>query len=354
MSRPPHPPRSLLRVGRAKRLLGVFAGNGLPRVRLLVLGLAFAVMIGVTMILPWGRDLGAQLLYVPILLATWSLGAVGGFIAAATAAVGEPLLWSKPVHLAAQPFMYLLFAGVCAWVARRVDEKPAVGHHDESTVGLRGSLEGRDRVLESLARTVEVRDHHTQGHCRRVARNALALGTSLGLGANELEVLYWAALLHDLGKIAVPDYILLKNGRLSEEEFAEIRRHPAYGADLLTSVSASFREIADVVRAHHERWDGLGYPLGFRGVEIPRLARIIAVVDVYEALTSQRPYRSPMPPEQAVTYIAHGSGSQFDPSIVLAFERLAHEGLIECAFGETASTNAELSQQYRPRLRATS
>ena len=205
----------------------------------------------------------------------------------------------------------------------------------------RTGLEGYERILASLANTVEVRDHHTQGHCERVARNALVMGDSLGLSAREQSVLYWASRLHDLGKIAVPEYILLKSGRLSEEEFAEIRRHPSYGADLLASVSQAFRPIADVVRAHHERWDGLGYPLGYKGEEIPRLARIIAIVDVFEALTSERPYRSPMPETQALRYISNGAGTQFDPILVAKFEELHERGLLECAARPPHATKRE-------------
>lgn len=194
-----------------------------------------------------------------------------------------------------------------------------------------GELSRSDRVLASLANTVEIRDHHTQGHCERVARNSTVVGRALGISREESNVLYWAARLHDLGKIAVPEYILLKSGRLTEDEFREIRRHPAYGADLLSSVSRAFRPIADVVRAHHERWDGLGYPLGYKGDEIPRLARIIAIVDVFEALTSERPYRSPMPEKQALEYVKNGAGSQFDPELVTVFEVLYEQGEIECA-----------------------
>jgi HD-GYP domain-containing protein (c-di-GMP phosphodiesterase class II) len=204
---------------------------------------------------------------------------------------------------------------------------------DEQSSSPDTAFEGYERVLASFANTVEVRDHHTQGHCERVARNALIMGQALAISSREMSVLYWAARLHDLGKIAVPEYVLLKSGRLTEDEFAEIRRHPSYGADLLASVSISFRPIADVVRAHHERWDGLGYPLGLKGEEIPRLARIIAIVDVFEALTSERPYRSPMPSAQALQYILNGAGTQFDPDLVSEFERLNGIGKIECAIG---------------------
>ena len=183
-----------------------------------------------------------------------------------------------------------------------------------------------ETLLTSLASTVEVRDQHTQGHCQRVAENSVVLGRALGLSPGELDLLYWSGMLHDLGKIAVPAYILQKQGRLTSEEFGEIRRHPSYGADLLAAVSPEFRAMADIVRTHHERWDGQGYPLGYRGAEIPLLARIIAVVDVFEALTSDRPYRSPMAPEQAIQYIESGASSQFDPEVVSLFVALHERG----------------------------
>ena len=234
--------------------------------------------------------------------------------------------------------------GSCA-VDRRAKAAPAMQQGDCGS-----SRIGRDRVLESLARTIEVRDNHTQGHSRRVAKNAVALGQVLGLSEEDLDVLHWAALLHDIGKIAVPEYILMKNGRLSEDEFAEIRRHPGYGADLLASVSPSFRPIADVVRAHHERWDGLGYPLGYRGDEIPKLSRIIAIVDVFEALTSVRPYRSPMPLGQALRYVVNGAGTQFDPSIVPVFESLVDAGQVECgtAIGSPSVNGSAQAESVAP------
>lgn len=287
---------------------------------------------------PFGRDFSVQLLYLPILGAAWAIGPLGALIAGTLAAIGEPAFGQMTSHAVAQPLLYFGFAGVCASIGIGSGSRPIVAASSGRGTSTGEGLAGRERILESLARTVEVRDHHTEGHCRRVAKNATALGRALGLEEAQVDVLYWAGLLHDVGKIAVPDYILLKNGRLSDEEFAEIRRHATYGADLLTSVSFSFREIADVVRAHHERWDGLGYPLGLRGGEIPHLARIIAVVDVFEALTSQRPYRSPITTQQALAYIKNGSGNQFDPDVVLAFERLIYDGSVESAVdGDTDS-----------------
>lgn len=312
-----------------------------PRVLLFLFALVAAVVASLAA--PFGQDFKTQFAYIPILLATWAFGVYGAVATGIAAAATSPLVGHGSAEWAvAEPAMYIAFACACAWFARARRYGPTVPGGSRSASD---AVSGRERVLESLARTVEVRDHHTQGHCRRVARNAVAVGWALGLSEADVEVLRWAALLHDLGKIAVPDYILLKNGRLSEDEFAEIRRHPSYGADLLTSVSSAFRPIADVVRAHHERWDGMGYPLGLRNDEIPQLARVIAVVDVFEALTSDRPYRSPMPGNQALQYVTHGSGTQFDPVVVSTFRSLVEEGSIECAVGLQATNGFESVSQ---------
>ena len=328
------------------------------RIALLVLALLAPVIVligtrlmGITL----GYGAMAETMLFPILVgAAWG-GGVGALAAGVIAtAIMSPLALHQllSVHESVltpglwvfQGAVFATFAGTSAAVMARPSQ---IQDHNGVANGQETAFEGYQRVLASLANTVEVRDHHTQGHCERVARNALVMGRALGITAREMSVLYWAARLHDLGKIAVPEYILLKSGRLTEDEFSEIRRHPAYGADLLASVSVAFRPIADVVRAHHERWDGLGYPLGLKGEEIPRLARVIAVVDVFEALTSERPYRSPMPATQAMQYIRNGSRTQFDPELVTAFERLYERGEIERAGAPSFQTSYEVNAVER-------
>lgn len=333
------------------RVLSFLARTGerVPAVKLrgwpFLLGLAFVPGVGIALATVAGVHV-AEVVIVeawlcPIMLsaAIWrNAGAVASTAAAAVAVspvvshlIGAGMPSIGTGMWMAQSGLYLAF-GLA--VSALVGPAPL----DTVSGAMRRSLgeyelDASDRVLSSLANTVEIRDHHTQGHCERVARNSVIMGQALSISQDESEVLYWAARLHDLGKIAVPEYILLKSGRLTEEEFQEIRRHPSYGADLLASVSRTYRPIADVVRAHHERWDGLGYPLGYKGDEIPRLARIIAIVDVFEALTSERPYRSPMPDRQALEYVKNGAGSQFDPELVTVFVALYERGEIECAGG---------------------
>lgn len=330
--------------GRPKRHSDNVRGRWAPQwvsISLPIIALFLAVAAGEILGAREGGLALLETLLFPILVAALLWGNSGAYImGTATAAIVSPLgayVWGADLPAlggfpwVVQAAIYVSFAGLMATVFR--DRPDGVITRSKSDSNASVDFDGYESLLASLANTVEVRDHHTQGHCERVAYNSLILGRELEISGREQSILYWAARLHDLGKIAVPEYILLKSGRLSEEEFAEIRRHPAYGADLLSSVSADFRPIADVVRAHHERWDGLGYPLGYRGHEIPRLARIIAIVDVFEALTSVRPYRSPMPAAQALQYVRNGAGTQFDPELVEVFVALFHRGLIHCAAG---------------------
>src|SRR5690606_13984378 len=129
------------------------------------------------------------------------------------------------------------------------------------------------------------------GHCERVAQNAVSVGRVLGLPTNDLKALYWAGLLHDLGKIGVPEDILRKPGRLTGDEYTVMKRHARLGYEILMTVSSAFEELAEGVYTHHERFDGAGYPRGLKGEDIPIFGRILAVVDVFEAVTSERPYR---------------------------------------------------------------
>jgi HD-GYP domain-containing protein (c-di-GMP phosphodiesterase class II) len=175
-----------------------------------------------------------------------------------------------------------------------------------------------DATIEGWARALDLRDHETEGHGRRVAELALRLGRRLGLAGAELEALRHGALLHDVGKIGVRDAVLRRRGPLDEENWAEMRLHPVQGHTLLADVGR-LGAAAAVVRSHHERWDGGGYPDGLAGASIPRLARIFTVVDVYDALTSDRPYRRAWPEGDVRAHLRRESGHQFDPDVVAAF-----------------------------------
>jgi len=172
--------------------------------------------------------------------------------------------------------------------------------------------------IMALARSVEEKDEATEGHCSRIERLSLRTGERLGLTGDQLITLSYAAYLHDVGKIKVPDEILNKPGPLTDEEWEEMRRHPDYGAKMLQEKDF-LKDAAEIVRAHHERYDGTGYPRGLKGEEIPIEARIISVVDAYDAMTSDRPYRRAMSKEEAFEELKKNAGTQFDPRVVNAF-----------------------------------
>ncbi len=160
-------------------------------------------------------------------------------------------------------------------------------------------LDSAESVIVSLALTVEARDPYTEGHCDRLAKYAVSLGAALGLGRDDLHALKRGGFLHDVGKIGIPDAILLKSHALTPPEYDEIKLHPGIGERLLGDLR-SLAPVRPIVRHHHERLDGSGYPDGLKGAEIPLLAHIVSIVDAYDAMTTARPYRAPMPQSVAI------------------------------------------------------
>jgi hypothetical protein len=186
--------------------------------------------------------------------------------------------------------------------------------------------EARVDTLSRLARAGEYRDDNTWEHTQRVAQLAARLGTRLGLDRRTIELLRRTAPLHDIGKIAIPDAILLKPGKLSGEEFEVVKTHTVLGARVLADGSSDLVRTAEqVVRSHHERWDGSGYPDGLAGERIPVVARLVQVADVFDILSHERPHKDAWSLEEAADEIRRGAGTQFDPSVVRAFEDLGLE-----------------------------
>jgi len=173
-------------------------------------------------------------------------------------------------------------------------------------------------TIESLNATVDAKDPYTAGHSLRVQRIALAIGAELGLPVERADALRHAALFHDIGKIAVPDSILAKPSALTEEEWASIRRHPASGAEIVGRLGW-LREAVPLIRHHHERWDGKGYPDRLAGDAIPIEAAVVGLADAWDAMTTDRPYRSALTDEEAMREIREGRGTQFAPAVVDAF-----------------------------------
>ena len=187
------------------------------------------------------------------------------------------------------------------------------------------SLEGAYRsTLKALTAALETRDSETHGHSERVVTYSLRLGREYGLNSEEMKSLEFGSLLHDIGKIGVPDSILRKPAKLTEEEWVRMREHPLHGQQILRGIEF-LQGAARVVAQHHEKWDGTGYPLGLRGEEIDINARIFAVADAFDAITSDRVYRRGKPYEAASQELDDWAGRQFDPKVVEAFHRVPKE-----------------------------
>jgi putative two-component system response regulator len=188
-------------------------------------------------------------------------------------------------------------------------------------------LERAERVITTLSLTIEARDPYTAGHCQRLARYAVALGRALGVDEAMLKALWLGGFLHDLGKIAVPDRILLKKGALNAEELAVIRTHPVIGSDLVQEMR-TLDGVRPIIRHHHERFDGSGYPDGLAGQAIPVGARIMAVVDVYDALRTERPYKSTLSHEEAIAILwRETEAGSWDPQVVRTFIDICRDSL---------------------------
>ena len=173
-------------------------------------------------------------------------------------------------------------------------------------------------MVQTLRYTVEAKDSYTRGHSDRVSEYSVLIGEKLGLPAEQIKTLRIGGLFHDIGKIGIPDSILLKPAKLTDEEYSQIKNHPSIGAHILGS-AAIFQDIIPIVKHHHERYDGNGYPSKLKGEEIPYLARIAAVADTFDAMTSRRSYRGPIDVEHVKEEIKRCEGTQFDPQIAEVF-----------------------------------
>ncbi|MEK6275779.1 MAG: HD-GYP domain-containing protein [Actinomycetota bacterium] len=191
--------------------------------------------------------------------------------------------------------------------------------------------------LAQLSAAIEARDPYARGHASRVTVFAQAMARRIELDKERLSVLRLGALLHDVGKLAVPPAVLLKHGPLTEVELVQVRRHPAAGVRMLRSLGAP-REILPSVLHHHERWDGAGYPRGRAGERIPLEARILAVADSFDAMTSTRPYRAPRQAPDALDELRRCAGSQFDPDLVGVFAEAWSEGELDLLVWQAAAS----------------
>jgi putative nucleotidyltransferase with HDIG domain len=173
-------------------------------------------------------------------------------------------------------------------------------------------------TIQTLSKTIEARDPYTSGHANRVLDYSVKLAKEIGLSDEKVQNIRTAALLHDIGKIAINDSILNKSSKLTSEEYAEIMKHPSVGAEIVSKMDF-FKNIKGIVRYHHERYDGKGYPDGLVGDDIPLEACILAIADAYDAMTSDRPYRQALAKDEALKEIENNAGTQFHPELARTF-----------------------------------
>ena len=219
-----------------------------------------------------------------------------------------------PVRLGAGEYLYHFGLPEKEFFRAETDVEILLVSNAPSFHLMRDELEG----IVALVLSVEEKDPLTEGHCARLERLAIVTGERLGLSSQELVDLSYAAYLHDVGKIKIPDAILNKEGELTGPEWEEMKRHPDHGAEILKEKDF-LGGAAEIVRAHHERYDGSGYPRGLRGEAIPIGARVVAVVDAYDAIVMARPYQKAQAKRTAIDELKRGAGTQFDPRVVRAF-----------------------------------
>ena len=259
---------------------------------------------------------------------------VGAGIAGSIAWLNQTLNWET--SLLVLPVAYLIYRSYRLYLGKLEDEK----RHVEEMANL------HLRTIEALALAIEAKDHTTHEHLQRVRVYAIEVAKELGVNGPELEALHAAALLHDIGKLAVPEHIISKPGRLSPEEFEKMKIHTLVGAEILERVRFPY-PVVPIVRAHHEKWDGSGYPLGLKGAEIPIGARILSAVDYLDALASDRQYRRAMPLKEVMQKLAAESGKSFDPRVVDVLQR-RYQQLERLAVAKSAEDpNAPLSTAIR-------
>jgi len=249
---------------------------------------------------------------------------VGGGIAGATHFLSN--YWGWSALLMAAPPLYLVYRSYTLYLGRIEEQQKHILEMSQLHL----------RTIETLALAIDAKDDTTAAHLRRVQVYASEIGRELNLSPAEMSALEAAALLHDVGKLAVPEYIISKPGKLTEEEFEKMKVHPVVGAEILERVHFPY-PVVPIVRSHHEKWDGTGYPDGLAGEQIPIGARILSAVDCLDALASQRQYRQALPLEEAMQIVAEQSGKSYDPRVVAVLQN-KYRDLELKAKAETADT----------------
>ena len=258
---------------------------------------------------------------------------VGAAIVGVVHSLNQQIGWQA--SLLVLPPVYLMYRSYRLYLEKLEDEK----RHAEQVSSL------HLQTIEALALAIEAKDHTTHEHLQRVRVYAIEVAKELGLHEGEIEALQAASVLHDIGKLAVPEHIISKPGKLTPEEFEKMKIHPIIGAEILEQVEFPY-PVVPIVRSHHEKWDGSGYPYGLKGEEIPIGARILAAVDCLDALASDRQYRRALPLDEAMARVAKEAGTGFDPKVVAILQRRYVE-LEKLAHSQPAKAPAKLSTDVK-------
>jgi putative nucleotidyltransferase with HDIG domain len=266
---------------------------------------------------------------------------VGATVAWMISAASRYVGWQSSLLLL--PILYVIYRSHSVYIHRLEDAKAHAEQqqkHAEEVVAL------HRRTIHTLALAIEAKDQTTHDHLERVEVYAIEVGKELGLNESELEALRASALLHDIGKLAVPEYIISKPGKLTPEEFEKMKIHPVVGAEIVEQVRFPY-PVAPIVRAHHEKWDGSGYPDGLSGEQIPIGARILSAVDCLDALASDRQYRRALPLDEAIKVVEKESGIAFDPRVVEVLARRYVELERKAKSGGGSGEKAKLSTDLK-------
>jgi putative nucleotidyltransferase with HDIG domain len=268
----------------------------------------FSNSIPVALIIGWDQDVNPVAIYRRDFLWFLPFYLIGAILAVAADVIGTAFGWMTSLLLI--PMVYTIYRTYSSQMSFIREQE----QHVKDTEAL------HLRTIEGLAMAVEAKDQNTHRHLLRVRVYVAELGKLLGLDQSMMQALLTASFLHDIGKLAVPEYIINKPGKLTPEEFDKMKIHPVVGADILDRVRFPY-PVVPIVRSHHESWDGSGYPDGLKGNEIPIGARLLTAVDCFDALASERPYRRAMPLEEAMEFLKSRAGIQFDPEIVALLDR---------------------------------
>ena len=268
----------------------------------------FSNTIPLALVLAWDQRTNPFLLWRRDFLWFFPFYIVGAVLAATAYFIGITYGWMTSLLLI--PMVYTVYRAYSAQMAIVRDRE----QHAKDTEAL------HLRTIEGLAMAIEAKDKNTYRHLMRVRVYVAELGKLMGLDESLMKALLTASFLHDIGKLAVPEYIINKPGKLTPEEFEKMKIHPAVGADILARVRFPY-PVVPIVRSHHEAWDGTGYPDGLKGEDIPIGARLLTAVDCFDALASERPYRKALPLDEAIAFVKSRAGIQFDPRVVELLEK---------------------------------